>query len=280
MRLQFGINEARDKMLSWAMKQLGAPKGLEDAQVKESQLIFWPFWVVEVEAKVDYEGEQKKPDFRGESSRSSVDWKKVYEKGTLDIESDIFIPANPNTPTPLRDYVIPTKRKEYFNQDKILDVQGIAKEVQVTQEKALEIAKKTMQETVHQEALKEVDYIKKINQKFETPAVFLIHVPIWHIKYTYGLRSYTALVDGASGRVVHLKFPRKVAFRAMTMLGGLIHLVVGGGIGLLLTYLGFVVFGDVFPTIFGIIFGLGMLAFSLLFFRTALSLKAGVEEAR
>ena len=66
----------------------------------------------------------------------------------------------------------------------------------------------------------------------------------------------------------------------MTMFGGLLHLGIGGGIGLLLTYLGLTSFGGIFPTVFGITFGLGMLAFTLIFFRTALSLRAGVEEVK
>jgi len=36
----------------------------------------------------------------------------------------------------------------------------------------------------------------------------------------------------------------------------------------------------VFPTVFGISFGLGMLAMSLIFFKTTASLRAGMEEAR
>ena len=280
MRLQFGIKEAREKMLSWAMKQLGAPKGLESAEVKESKLIFWPFWVVEVEAKATYEGVQKKPDFQGRTTTESVKWKNETERGTIDLESDIFIPASSDTPKPLRNYVIPTKRKEYFNQDKILDVRGTTKAIQVSQERALDIARKSMVETIRNEALKEVDQIQKFDQKLDIPAVFLVNIPIWHIKYSYGLRTYEALVDAASGRVVHLKFPRKMAFRAMTMFSGLVHLGVGGGIGLLLTYLGLTLFGGIFPTVFGVVFGLGMLAFSLIFFRTALSLRAGIEEAK
>ena len=87
-------------------------------------------------------------------------------------------------------------------------------------------------------------------------------------------------VDGASGRIIHLKYPRKMAFRGLTLLSGLLHLVIGGGIGLLLTYLGLVGPDGIFPTIFGISFGLGMLAIALRFFKTAISLSAGAEEAR
>jgi hypothetical protein len=280
MGLQFGLEDARHKMLSWAMKQLGAPKGLEDAQIKESKLIFWPFWVVEVEAKADYTGTQKKPDFKDSDIQHSLKWNSLEESGHVDMERDIFIPANRDAPKALMHYVIPTKRKEYFNKDKILDVYGNSMPAQVEQKEAIESATETMKDALTEEVLKEVDSIKHMKSDLKTPAVFLISVPIWHIKYTYSVRTYSALVDGASGRIVHLTFPRKVAFRAMTLFGGLLHLVVGGGIGLLLVYLGYLNSDLIFPTSFGISLGLGMLAISLIFFRTAASLQAGMEEAR
>ncbi len=280
MRLQFGLEEAREKMLSWAMKQLGAPKGLENAQIKDSKIIFWPFWVVEVEARANYTGIQKKPDFKGDDTRTSLKWNKITETGHIDFERDIFIPANPETPKALLEYVIPTRRKEFFNKDKIAEVYGSTKPVQMEQKEAIEKAAAIMKNALDEEALKEVDSIKEMKSDLQTPAVFLISVPIWHIKYTYNVRTYNALVDGASGRIVHLTFPRKMAFRAMTLLSGLLHLVVGGGIGLLFVYLGWIMSDYIYPTTFGIAFGLGMLAISLIFFRTAASLRAGMEEAR
>jgi hypothetical protein len=280
MRLQFGLEEARVKMVSWAMKQLGAPKGLEDAKVKESKLVFWPFWVVEVEATADYKGTQKKPDFKDRDVQHSLRWNTIEETGHVDMERDIFVPASAEAPKALLHYVIPTKRKEYFNKEKIVDVYGELMPTQIEQQAAIERATDTMKEALTEEILKEVDAIKHLKSNLKTPAVFLISIPIWHIRYTYGVRTYDALVDGASGRIVHLTFPRKVAFRAMTLFSGLLHLAVGGGIGLLLVYLGYLNSDYIFPTVFGISLGLGMLAISLIFFRTAASLHAGMEEAR
>jgi len=280
MKLQYDLEMATEKMYSWGMKQLGAPKGLNHSKLLESKLVFWPFWVVEVEAKANYTGVQKKPDFKGSDSQRTLKWNTITETGKLDMEQDIFIPANPGTPSPLKDYVIPTKRKEYFNKDRILEVRGTAEPIQMEETAAIQKAKKMMSNILRQEALKEVDSITRMDEELKTPAVFLVSIPIWHIKYCYKIRNYEALVDGASGRIIHLKFPRKMAFRAMTLLSGLFHLVIGGGIGLLLVYLGLTAFDGIFPTIFGIAFGLGMLGISLRFFRTAISLRAGMEEAR
>ncbi|MGY5854367.1 MAG: hypothetical protein RTU92_12440 [Candidatus Thorarchaeota archaeon] len=281
MRVQFNDDQAAGKMLSWAMKQLGAPKDLEEkAEIKESKLVFWPFWVVEVEAKADYHGYQNKPKFGNSDTAPRSGTERVPESGHLDMENDIPIPAGKNFPKALLHYIIPTKRKEYFDKDQVLEVSGAVEQAIIERDAATEKAKRIMSDKLQAEARKEVDKISKMDGKFKVPAVFLVHIPIWHIKYNYSVRNYEALIDGASGRVISMKFPRKVAFRAMTMLGGLTHLVAGGGIGLLLVYLGlFVFFDPIFPTLFGIIFGLGMLGFSLRFFGKAVSLGAEEEGA-
>ena len=79
MRLQYDLDLATDKMYSWGTKQLGAPKNLEQSKVVESKLVFWPFWVVEVEAKANYTGIQKKPDFKGKDKQKNLSWNKISE---------------------------------------------------------------------------------------------------------------------------------------------------------------------------------------------------------
>jgi hypothetical protein len=279
MRVQFSLDDTWSKLLNWTTKQLGAPQDLEQkAKIVKSELVYYPFWVVEVEADGEYLGTQKK--LKGEKGRfSSQSWESVEETGHLDIEKDIFIPASEEVPKALLNYVIPTKRKEFFSKDLIDDVAGKLKPVQIERDAAVDSAKKRMNAMLHNEALKEVDHVRSMNATLNVPAVFLVYIPVWHIKYDFSIRKYNAMVDGASGRVISLKFPRKMAFRAMTMFGGLIHLVVGGGLGLLLVYLGLTQFDGIFPTVFGTVFGLGMLGFALRFLRTAFTLDAEEEVA-
>ncbi len=280
MRVQFDLDKVRDKMFSWATKQLGAPKDLEaKAEIKEGELVYYPFWVVEVEAKADYAGTQRKPDFGSRTSISKIGWNNVHETGHIDIEQDIFVPAMKDTPKQLDNYVIPTKRKEFFSKDLIAESGGKLRPIQIDRDNAVDTAQRRMREILNVEARKEVDNITEMNASLNVPAVFLVHIPVWHVKYGYSLRSYDALVDAASGRVISLKFPRKMAFRATVLFGGLIHLGVGGGLGLLLVYIGYLWGNPLFPTVFGIVLGLGMLAISLRFFRTAISIRAEEEMA-
>ncbi|UCH04283.1 MAG: hypothetical protein JSW05_12030 [Candidatus Thorarchaeota archaeon] len=280
MRLQYSLDDSWAKMLSWASKQLGAPKDLEQkAKIVESKLVYYPFWVVEVEAKADYMGTQSKPDFEGKGRFSGVKWKDVSEDGRIDLEKDVFVPANTRMPESLLNYQVPVKRKEFFDKDLVAETAGSLLPTQLERDAAIESAKRGMNSLLREEALKEVDSIRSLNSELSIPAVFLVHVPVWHIKYDFSIRKYDAIVDGASGRVISLKFPRKLAFRAMTMFGGLVHLGAGGGAGLLLVYLGLTRFDGIFPTVAGIAFGLGMLAFAFRFISTALTLEAEEEGA-
>ena len=280
MRLQYSIDDSWAKMLSWASKQLGAPKDLEQkAKIVESKLVYYPFWVIEVEAKADYLGTQSKPDFEGKGRFSSVKWKDVDEDGHIDLEKDVFVPANTKIPKPLTRYQVPVKRKEFFDRDLVLETAGYLMATQVERDAAIDSAKRAMSSLLREEAMKEVDHIRSLTSDLNIPAVFLVHVPVWHIKYDFSVRKYDAMVDGASGRVISLKFPRKLAFRAMTLFGGLIHLGVGGGAGLLLVYLGLARFDGIFPTVAGIVFGLGMLTFAFRFIATAVTLDAEEEGA-
>jgi hypothetical protein len=280
MRVQYSLEDAWGKLLNWATKQLGAPQDLErKSKVVESELVYYPFWVVEVEADGEYVGTQKKPNWDAGGRFTRFSWESVEETGPIDIEKDIFIPASEDVPKTLLDYIIPTKRKEFFSKDLIDDVAGKLRPVQVEREAAIDLAKKRMSLLLHDEAMKEVDQVNRMDTTLRVPAVFLVYLPIWHIKYDFSIRKYNAIVDGASGRVISLKFPRKMAFRAMTLFGGLIHLGVGGGLGLLLVYLGLTQFDGVFPTAFGIVFGLGFLGFGLRFLKTAFTLGAEEEVA-
>ncbi|MBD3407822.1 MAG: hypothetical protein GF411_17010 [Candidatus Lokiarchaeota archaeon] len=280
MRLQFDIKAIREKTFSWAAKQLGAPDDIEEkAEIIEKELVYWPFWVVEVEAKAEYGGNQKIPKFGSSTGLTKMGWIETYEKDNLDMEEDIFVPATKDTPKVLESYIIPTKRKEYFTKDTILEQQATTRPIQVNRENAMKQAKKKMEKILRDEAYEEVDEIVHFSSEMNIPAVFLVHVPIWHIKYKYSIRTYDAMIDGASGRIIKLAFPRKMAFRAMVFTGGILHLVIGGGIGLILAYVGIFVLDGLFPTIFGATFGLGMLAFSLRFFRTAITLESEEEIA-
>ncbi|NWF95950.1 MAG: hypothetical protein HXY34_07375 [Candidatus Thorarchaeota archaeon] len=276
MRLQFGREDASERMLAWTAKQLGAPRDLiKNGEVKKAELVFWPFWVVEVEANGSYEGTQKKIGI-GDSTGPRT-WDSVKESRTISTEQDILVPASTRFPKQLGNYVIPTKRKEFFQYDLVREAGGTTRPIVVDQESALRTATAKMHALVKAEALKELDRVERIDITTRVPAVFLVHVPIWHITYRYRVRRYKALVGGAAGTVIYAEYPRRIAFRAMLMMSGLLHLAIGGGLGLVLVYVGLAYSDGIFPTIVGIVWGLGMIAFALRFLSAALDITRGEE---
>jgi hypothetical protein len=74
-----------------------------------------------------------------------------------------------------------------------------------------------------------------------------------------------------------MNFPMRHSFRATLQLVGYLHLGVGGGIGLLLIYLGLTLFDGIFPTYFGIALLVEMIIFTWLLLRNANSIGEGEE---
>ena len=278
MRPQFTIDNIHEKLFSWALKQLGTPKTLEtEAKIIETKLVFWPFWVIEIEAVSDYIGNQKKPIFGDGDDAPWLGIANVEETGHLEMEQDIIIPASLNMPKSLAKYMIATKRKEYYDNDVILELNGELRPTIFDYDTSVSKAQERMNSILHEAIFKEVTVITGIDTQMKIPAVFLIHIPIWHIKYEYSAHEYNALMDSASGRVICMQFPRKLTFRAMALFGGIMHLLVGGAIGLLLVYMGLFQGDGWYPTVFRVVFSLGLIAFSSRFFVAAVSLEAGGE---
>lgn len=284
MRTQFTLQQSRDRLFSWVVKQLGAPKGLDQkANIRDHRLVYWPFWVVGIKASSDYTGNQWKPDFSGSHSEKTSRTKIFLKSGHIDTHRDVFVPAHPGIPKHLRRFVIPTRRKEFFKRELVLDSGGFQEAVHVDRDKAVELAKGEVKEALLKEALKDVGVVNRIDYDVNVSAVFLVHVPVWHLRYSYSLKSYEALVDAASGRVIFSRFPMKLAYRASLIMNGVVQLVVGGGIGLAVLLVGlFVLPASIYAVavdLFGLALGLGMLAFAMRYFITAFSLKSGVETA-
>ena len=61
----------------------------------------------------------------------------------------------------------------------------------------------------------------------------LVHLPLWRCEYTYGGRSWSALVDGSTGAVVASVFPAKAEtpYRAMAAVGLVLFVIEGLAIG-------------------------------------------------
>ncbi|MGC8986701.1 hypothetical protein [Infirmifilum sp.] len=77
--------------------------------------------------------------------------------------------------------------------------------------------------------------VKIIEKKIENRG--LIHYPIWVLGYNYNGRSYQAIVDGASGIVIHSEYPQTVRGRISLAVYALLSVVMGVAGALLYSYL-------------------------------------------
>lgn len=136
-----------------------------------------------------------------------------------------------DTPEALKDYRIPLRRKEFFDIEIAKKHGGIILNSSLDRNQAEAIARQKVYDMQTSLIHKETKKIEKRKDNINSKEFSYIHVPTWLLKYKYGLRKYTALVDAASGRVICTEYPRSPIFRIITAILGLMFLGAAGGSG-------------------------------------------------
>ncbi|MHA1289962.1 MAG: hypothetical protein ACTSPB_21480, partial [Candidatus Thorarchaeota archaeon] len=152
--------------------------------------------------------------------------KTVEEKGSFSETNNILIPAISRMPKILRTYHIPIARKQFHDWEYIIDRKGKSVDVGISPKQAEEIARNEIEERFKREAKWEVSQFSFWEYADELTGLFLIHIPIWTIRYQYGRRKYTAIVDGASGRIISMDFPRMLKHRTEVFGISVVHGVI------------------------------------------------------
>nr|MDO8115153.1 hypothetical protein [Candidatus Sigynarchaeota archaeon] len=149
----------------------------------------------------------------------AVTYYKKEERGRVIREYQIPLMAVPaeKLPQQLRDYVVTTTGKEYFD---IQHVKKLGGEI-IDSTFNMEQAKGTMRQQVldrqASEMHKEVTQITGRNDDIQQKGVFYIHFPVYNVEFTYNNKPHTAIIDGSTGRIIHVKVPVSTAFRAKTI---------------------------------------------------------------
>ncbi|MFB3889690.1 MAG: hypothetical protein ACE14S_09385 [Candidatus Bathyarchaeia archaeon] len=181
----------RDWMRSGFMK----PGDLaRKAKLTEKELVYLPFWVVSVEAKISYKGifERIAPA--------------IVKEGTLDKEYNWLVLARKASDFPTREYDVPLEGKIPFDFRKI---EGFAKVLnsEVTREDALDLAKQQI-EAHHRYLLQQdVDRIIDLRTELNVKQMVYLHAPLWFIKYEYKGNAYQLIIDGAAGNALKGDIP-------------------------------------------------------------------------
>jgi len=233
--------DAYDVLLQWVSKQVGAPPDVAaKSKLVQQKLTYYPFWIIRHEAYTGYTGLDpiyEYSDMDTYLSRADVKpyctisctWKK--ENDEIKRSYTHAIVGREDIPRALKDYRIPLRRKEFFDIEIAKKHGGIILNSLVDRNQAEAIARQRVYDKQTSLIHKETKKIEKRKDKMNPKEFSYIHVPIWLLKYKYGLRKYTALVDAASGRVIYTEYPRSPIFRIISTILGLVFFGVAGGSG-------------------------------------------------
>ena len=164
------------------------------SKLTDRDLIYLPFWVVNVEAKSTYKGifERIAPA--------------IVKEGTISKEYDWLVLARAASGFPTHEYMVPLEGKIPFDFRKI---EGFAKLLnsEMTQDAALEIAKQQIEDHHRFLLQQDVDKIVEIKTEFTAKQIVYLHAPVWFIKYEYKGKIYQLIVEGTGGTALKGDIP-------------------------------------------------------------------------
>jgi hypothetical protein len=233
IRVNFPQSEAQTTLLDWCSKQLGAPQDLAaKARFVGYKLIFYPFWISRVDSHTTYSGYGRDANFYDEwpqrrGAYKHIDFFLKPESGQFTRRHEISIAGVTGIDEDVRNHPIPTRSKEFFSHAHAEEHNGKVLHSQISEEQAKDHAKKIAYNKQTALIMEEVQQIETRDDNLDVGETFLMHVPIWELKYSYGSGSYKASVAAATGYVIESKYPRSLAFRAAGVGFGLILLIAG-----------------------------------------------------
>jgi hypothetical protein len=164
------------------------------SKIIEKDLIYLPFWVVNVEAKSTYKGifERIAPA--------------IVKEGTISKEYEWLVLARVASVFPTREYDVPLEGKIPFDFRKI---EGFAKLLnsEINRDTALDLAKQQIEDHHRFLLQQDVDKIVEIKTEVTMKQVVYLHAPIWFIKYQYKGNDYKLMIEGTSGTALKGDIP-------------------------------------------------------------------------
>ncbi|MHA1684378.1 MAG: hypothetical protein ACTSUE_25805 [Promethearchaeota archaeon] len=280
IRCKYPPDMAQDLLVDWVQKIPGAPKGFEDAaNIHTMNLKFYPLWVGEIAATSDYVGLDNWPEFYSPAIDKAgwyegVSYHKREESGRIIREYQIPIMALDveKLPKYLRDYIVTTTGKEYFDINHCKKLGGTIVDSIHTYDQAKDLVLQQALNRQTKEMHKEVMEITSRNDDIKQKGLYYIHFPVYEVEFTYNGKAHDALIDGSSGRIIHVKVPVSKEFRAKTLGAA----GAFGAIGALSIALGLVsLLGAGF---FGVGTGIGLIIVAFMFLGLNLRRKASESQ--
>ena len=192
---EYNEDQVEDLVREWMHSGFAKPGDLARAsKITEKDLVYVPFWVLEVEAASSYKGifERISPP--------------VVKDGRIEKRYHWLILAREAAQFPTREYDIPLEGKVPYDFRKI---EGYAKVLNSEVEES-EAVEKTKQEIeAHHQFLakQEVDKIIEMHTEFKFGDMVYLHAPIWFVTYEYKREKYEIILDGATGMIIKGDIP-------------------------------------------------------------------------
>ncbi|MEM2135101.1 MAG: hypothetical protein QXG44_09655 [Candidatus Jordarchaeaceae archaeon] len=264
VRCHYTYGGAKNLLVKWISKVPGTPPDFEsEVSIHTQKLKFYPLWVGQYSADTQYVGLDDWPQFHSPAHDAPgwyehVSYYKKEERGQILREYQIPIMGlNPDKKQePLRDYIVTTTGKDYFDIKHVRDVNGEIIDSAFDYEEVRNRMRQKVLDLQEKEIRKEVKIIQSRNDDIREKALFYIHFPVYEVAYTYKGKGHKALIDGSNGRIIHVETPITRSFRLTTITLGTIHLAAGIIIPLLLyntlpflslaTSLGLIIIGILF----------------------------------
>ena len=277
VRANYTGKEVQTIMEDWIKKLPQAPQDFEtSATITKNDLKFYPIWVGEFTASSRYAGLDDWPEFHHPAHDRAgwyerVSYMRRTETGFVLREYNIPLMGMKNIPKHLRNYVVPTTSKEYFDITHVKELGGIIEDSVYS----VEDAKRTLRLAVFNrqmnEMRKEVHTIKNREDDLEEGDIFYIQFPVYEIEFHYNNKKYQAFIDGSTGRVIHIDVPISRKFKLFSLIAGIGQIIGGAVLGIL----GLVLPDYVFA-FGGISSGIGLIVFGGLLL--SMSAKKGAQE--
>ena len=164
------------------------------AKLTEKDLTYLPFWVVSVEATSTYKGvfERITPA--------------VVKEGKIAKEYEWLVLARKASEFPTREYNVPLEGKIPFDFRKVEAFAHVLNS-EIDKMEAEEQARQEIDENHRFLAQQEIDKVVDFKTEIKIEETVYLHAPIWFIKYEYKGKTYSLILDGATGTAIKGDIP-------------------------------------------------------------------------
>lgn len=164
------------------------------AKLTEKDLTYLPFWVVSVEATSTYKGvfERITPA--------------VVKEGKIAKDYEWLVLARKASEFPTREYNVPLEGKIPFDFRKVEAFAHVLNS-EIDKMEAEEQARQEIDENHRFLAQQEIDKVVDFKTEIKIEETVYLHAPIWFIKYEYKGKTYSLILDGATGTAIRGDIP-------------------------------------------------------------------------